>query len=48
LPSMTRHAAGAVDVAGIEPKHMSTGLARKSARGTHVSHMASKIYWGSS
>jgi hypothetical protein len=31
LPSMTRQAAGAVDVAGIEPKQMSTGLARKSA-----------------
>jgi hypothetical protein len=31
LPSMTRQAAGAVDVAGIEPKHMSTGLARISA-----------------
>jgi hypothetical protein len=28
---MTRQAAGAVDVAGIEPKQMSTGLARKSA-----------------
>jgi hypothetical protein len=25
---MTRQAAGAVDVASIEPKHMSTGLAR--------------------
>jgi hypothetical protein len=31
LPSVTRRAAGAVDVAGIEPKQMSTGLARKSA-----------------
>jgi hypothetical protein len=31
LPSMTRRAAGAVEVAGIEPKQMSTGLARKSA-----------------
>jgi hypothetical protein len=28
---MMRHVAGAVDVAGIEPKQMSTGLARKSA-----------------
>jgi hypothetical protein len=28
---MTRQAAGAVDVAGIEPKQMSTGLARRSA-----------------
>jgi hypothetical protein len=28
---MTRQAAGAVDVAGIEPKQMSTGLARMSA-----------------
>jgi hypothetical protein len=28
---MTRQAAGAVDVAGIKPKQMSTGLARKSA-----------------
>jgi hypothetical protein len=28
---MTRHAAGAVDVVGIEPKQMSTGLARRSA-----------------
>jgi hypothetical protein len=28
---MTRQAAGAVDVVGIEPKQMSTGLARKSA-----------------
>jgi hypothetical protein len=28
---MTRQAAGAVDVAGIEPKQMSTGLAMKSA-----------------
>jgi hypothetical protein len=27
----TRQAAGAMDVAGIEPKQMSTGLARKSA-----------------
>jgi hypothetical protein len=26
---MTRQAAGAVDVAGIEPKQMSTGLAMK-------------------
>jgi hypothetical protein len=31
LPSMTRQAAGAVDVVGIETKQMSTGLARKSA-----------------
>jgi hypothetical protein len=31
LPSITRQAAGAVDVAGIEPKKMSTGLARKFA-----------------
>jgi hypothetical protein len=31
LPSMTRQAAGAVDVANIEPKQMSTGLARMSA-----------------
>jgi hypothetical protein len=31
LPSIIRQAAGAVDVAGIEPKQMSTGLARKSA-----------------
>jgi hypothetical protein len=30
LPSMTRQAAGAVDVAGIEPKQMSTGLVRMS------------------
>jgi hypothetical protein len=30
LLSMTRYAAGAVDFAGIEPKQMSTGLARKS------------------
>jgi hypothetical protein len=28
---MTRQVAGAVDSAGIEPKHMLTGLARKSA-----------------
>jgi hypothetical protein len=28
---MTRQAAGAVEVAGIEPKQMSTGLVRKSA-----------------
>jgi hypothetical protein len=28
---MTRQAAGAVDVVGIEPKQMSTGFARKSA-----------------
>jgi hypothetical protein len=28
---MTRQAAGAVDVTGIEPKQMSTGLARMSA-----------------
>jgi hypothetical protein len=28
---MTRQAAGAVDVAGMEPKQMSTGLARISA-----------------
>jgi hypothetical protein len=28
---MTRQAAGAVNVFGIEPKQMSTGLARKSA-----------------
>jgi hypothetical protein len=28
---MTRQAAGVVDVADIEPKQMSTGLARKSA-----------------
>jgi hypothetical protein len=31
LPLMTRQAAGAVDVAGIEPKQMSTELARMSA-----------------
>jgi hypothetical protein len=31
LPSMMRQAAGVMDVAGIEPKQMSTGLARKSA-----------------
>ena len=31
LLSMTRQAAGAMDSAGIEPKQMSTGLARKSA-----------------
>jgi hypothetical protein len=31
LPSMTRQAAGVVDVASIEPKQMSTGLARMSA-----------------
>jgi hypothetical protein len=29
LPSMTRQAARVVDVVGIEPKQMSTGLARK-------------------
>jgi hypothetical protein len=28
---MTRHAAGGVDFAGIEPKQMSTGLARMSS-----------------
>jgi hypothetical protein len=28
---MTKHAAGVVDVAGIEPKQMLTGLARMSA-----------------
>jgi hypothetical protein len=28
---MTRHAAGAVDFAGIKPKQMSTGLARMSS-----------------
>jgi hypothetical protein len=28
---MTRQAAGAVEVAGIGPKQMSTGLAKKSA-----------------
>jgi hypothetical protein len=28
---MTRQATGAVKVAGIEPKRMSTGLARKSS-----------------
>jgi hypothetical protein len=28
---MTRQAVGAVDVAGIEPKQMSTGLVRKFA-----------------
>jgi hypothetical protein len=28
---MMRHAAGVVDVAGIKPKQMSTGLARMSA-----------------
>jgi hypothetical protein len=28
---MTRQAAGVVDLAGIEPKQMSTGLARMSA-----------------
>jgi hypothetical protein len=28
---MTKQAAGAVDVTGIEPKQMSTGLARMSA-----------------
>jgi hypothetical protein len=28
---MMRQAAGAVEVAGIKPKQMSTGLARKSA-----------------
>jgi hypothetical protein len=31
LLSMTRQAAGAVDFAGMEPKQMSTGLARMSA-----------------
>jgi hypothetical protein len=31
LPSMMRQAVGAMDVAGIEPKQMSTGLVRKSA-----------------
>jgi hypothetical protein len=31
LPLITRQAAGAVDVVGIEPKQMSTGLARMSA-----------------
>jgi hypothetical protein len=31
LPSMIRQAAGVVDVVGIEPKQMSTGLARMSA-----------------
>jgi hypothetical protein len=31
LPSMMRQEAGAVEVAGIEPKQMSTGLVRKSA-----------------
>jgi hypothetical protein len=31
LPSMTKQAAGAVHVAGIEPKQMSTGLARMFA-----------------
>jgi hypothetical protein len=31
LPTLTRQASRAVDVAGIEPKQMSTGLARKSA-----------------
>jgi hypothetical protein len=31
LPSMTRHATRVVDAAGIEPKQMSTGLARMSA-----------------
>jgi hypothetical protein len=31
LPSMMSHVAGAVDVASIEPKQMSTGLAKKSA-----------------
>jgi hypothetical protein len=31
LPSMMRQAAGAVEVIGIELKHMSMGLARKSA-----------------
>jgi hypothetical protein len=31
LPSMMRQAAGVVDFAGIEPKQMSTGLARMSA-----------------
>jgi hypothetical protein len=28
---MTKHAAGVVDVAGIDPKQMSTGLARMPA-----------------
>jgi hypothetical protein len=31
LPSMTRQAAGVVDVVSIEPNQMSTGLARMSA-----------------
>jgi hypothetical protein len=31
LPSMARQVVGAMDYAGIEPKEMSTGLARKSA-----------------
>jgi hypothetical protein len=31
LPSMTRQAAGVVDVAGIEPKQMLMGLERMSA-----------------
>jgi hypothetical protein len=31
LLSMTKQAAGVVDVAGIESKHMSTGLVRMSA-----------------
>jgi hypothetical protein len=31
LLSMTRHVTGAVDFAGMEPKQMSTGLARMSA-----------------
>jgi hypothetical protein len=31
LPSMTRQAAEAVDATDIEPKQMSTGLARKFA-----------------
>jgi hypothetical protein len=31
LLSMTKHASGVVDVIGIEPKQMSTGLARMSA-----------------
>jgi hypothetical protein len=31
FPSMTRQAAGVVEVIGIEPKQMSMGLARKSS-----------------
>jgi hypothetical protein len=31
LPSMTRQAAGVVEVSGIEPKQMSMWLAKKSA-----------------